>query len=120
MNPLIRRCFSLHAFVYSHVLYHNTLSLQSRPQSCSLADELNVLMSRPTQRFFSQNHEIRQILRDTGRADRYDAVVRLTPIQFAAGAVLTLLIGNAYLVPILGLGFSLIPACYLRSLPRMG
>ena len=53
MNPLIRRCFSLHAFVYSHVLYHNTLSLQSRPQSYSLADELNVLMSRPTQRFFS-------------------------------------------------------------------
>ena len=31
------------------------------------------------------------------------------------GAVLALLIGNVYMVPILGIGFSLIPIWYLRS-----
>ena len=64
---------------------------------------------------FTQDYETRQILKDTGRADRYDAVTRLTLILFAAGAVLALLIGNTYLVPVLGLGFSLIPVWYLRS-----
>ena len=45
---------------------------------------------------FNQDYEIRQILKDTGRADRYEAVTRLTLILFAVGAVLALLIGNVY------------------------
>lgn len=88
---------------------------RSRRKTATLTDELNVLMGTPSQRFFSQDIEIRQILKDTGRADRYDAVTRLTLILFAIGAVLALLIGNVYMVPVLGLGFSLIPIWYLRS-----
>lgn len=87
----------------------------SRRRTATLGDELNVLMGTPAQRFFNQDFEIKQILKDTGRADRYDAVTRLTLILFAVGAVLALLIGNMYMVPVLGLGFSLIPIWYLRN-----
>ena len=54
-------------------------------------------------------------MKGTGRADRYEAIKRLSLILFAVGAVLALLIGNVYMVPILGIGFSLIPIWYLRS-----
>ena len=111
-------CFALIAaglFALSGVRMKDILEVifRSRRRTATLGDELNVLMGRPAQRFFTQDYEIRQILKDTGRADRYDAVTRLTLILFAAGAVLALLIGNAYLVPILGLGFSLVPVWYL-------
>ena len=84
-------------------------------KTATLSDELNVLMGTPARGFFNQDYEIKQILKDTGRADRYEAVTRLTLILFAVGAVLALLIGNVYLVPILGISFSLVPIWYLRS-----
>lgn len=87
----------------------------SRRRTATLTDELNVLMGTPAKGFFNQEYEIRQILKDMGRADRYETITRLTLILFAVGGVLALLIGNVYLVPILGVGFSLIPIWYLRS-----
>ncbi|MCA5577258.1 type II secretion system F family protein [Enterocloster clostridioformis] len=87
----------------------------SKRHTATLSDELNVLMGTPTGGFFNQDYEIKQILKDTGKADRYEAVTQLTLILFAVGAVLALLINNVYLVPILGIGFSLLPMWYLRS-----
>ena len=92
------------------------LTPSSAPQrkSATLSDELNVLLGT-SQGFFNQDYELKQILKGTGRADRYEAIKRLSLILFAVGAVLALLIGNVYMVPILGIGFSLIPIWYLRS-----
>lgn len=84
-------------------------------KKATLSDELNVLMGTPAKGFFNQEYEMKQILMDTGRTDRYEAVKRLSLILFAVGAVLALLINNVYMVPILGMGFSLIPMWYLRS-----
>lgn len=89
--------------------------LSSQKKSATLSDELNVLMGTPAKGFFNQDFEIKQILKSTGRTDRYESIKRLSLILFAVGAVLALLIGNIYLVPILGIGFSLIPLWYLRS-----
>lgn len=88
---------------------------RSQRKTATLTDELNVLMGTPAKGFFNQDYEIKQILKDTGRADRYEAITRLTLILFAVGGVLALLINNIYMVPILGIGFSLIPIWYLRS-----
>ena len=44
-----------------------------------------------------------------------DVYKRQTLILFAVGAVLALLIGNVYMVPIMGIGFSLLPVWYLHS-----
>lgn len=84
-------------------------------KKATLNDELNVLMGTPAKGFFNQEYEMKQILMDIGRTDRYEAVKRLSLILFAVGAVLALLINNVYMVPILGMGFSLIPMWYLRS-----
>ena len=78
---------------------------RSQRKSATLTDELNVLMGTPAKGFFNQDFELKQILKGTGRADRYEAV----------GGALALLIGNVYMVPILGIGFSLAPIWYLRS-----
>ena len=82
---------------------------RSQRKSATLSDELNVLLGTPAKGFFNQDYELKQILKGTGRADRYEAIKRLSLILFAVGAVLALLIGNVYMVPILGIGFSLIP-----------
>ena len=88
---------------------------RSQRKSATLSDELNVLLGTPAKGFFNQDYELKQILKGTGRADRYEAIKRLSLILFAVGSVLALLIGNVYMVPILGIGFSLIPIWYLRS-----
>ena len=87
----------------------------SRRKAATLTDELNVLMGTPAKGFFNQDYELKRILQDTGRADHYEAVKRLSLILFAVGAVLAMLIGNVYMVPIMGIGFSLAPIWYLRS-----
>ena len=88
---------------------------RSQRKSATLTDELNVLMGTPAKGFFNQDFELKQILKGTGRADRYEAVKRLSLILFGVGAALALLINNVYMVPILGIGFSLAPIWYLRS-----
>ena len=75
---------------------------RSQRKSATLSDELNVLLGTPAKGFFNQDYELKQILKGTGRADRYEAVKRLSLILFAVGAVLALLIGNVYMVPIRG------------------
>ena len=87
----------------------------SRRKAVTLGDELKVLMGTPSKGFFSQDYEIKQILRDTGREDKYEFIKQLSLLLFAVGAVLALLINNVYMVPIMGIGFSLIPVWYLRS-----
>jgi len=87
----------------------------SQKKSATLSDELNVLMGTPAKGFFNQDLEVKQILKNTGRADRYESIKRLSLILFGVGGVLALLIGNIYLVPILGIGFSFTPLWYLRS-----
>ena len=89
---------------------------RSQRKSATLSDELNVLLGTPAKGFFNQDYELKQILKGTGRADRYEAIKRLSLILFAVGAVLALLIGNVYMVPILGIGFSLIPIWFLAPI----
>ena len=70
---------------------------RSQRKAATLSDELNVLMGTPAKGFFNQDYELKQILKGTGRSDRYEAVKRLSLILFAVGAVLALLINNVYI-----------------------
>ena len=51
---------------------------RSQRKSATLSDELNVLLGTPAKGFFNQDFELIQILKGTGRADRYEAVKRLS------------------------------------------
>ena len=47
---------------------------RSQRKAATLSDELNVLMGTPAKGFFNQDYELKQILKGTGRADRYASV----------------------------------------------
>ena len=51
---------------------------RSQRKAATLSDELNVLMGTPAKGFFNQDYKLKQILKGTGRSDRYEAVKRLT------------------------------------------
>ena len=91
------------------------LTALSRQTAITLDDELKVLTGMEVKRFFNRNDEMEQILKGTGREGQFAFVKRLSLILFAVGGVLALMIGNVYMVPILGVGFSLAPVWYLRS-----
>ena len=74
---------------------------RSQRKAATLSDELNVLMGTPAKGFFNQDYELKQILKGTGRSDRYEAVKRLSLILFAVGAVLALLINNVYMLSLI-------------------
>jgi tight adherence protein B len=87
----------------------------SRGKTVTLSDELKVLQGIPTKGFFSREYEIEQILEGMGRANQFSVVKQSSLLLFAVGTVLALLLNNVYMVPILGIGFSLFPVWYLRS-----
>ena len=72
-------------------------------------------MGIPVKGFFNREYELGEMLRSMGRAEKFTAVKQLSLLLFAVGAVLALLLNNIYMVPIFGIGFSLVPVWYLRS-----
>lgn len=89
--------------------------MRSGRRTSTLRDDMNILTGTPARGFFRQDYELKEMLISTGRENRYETVKYLSLILFAAGAGLALLLGNTFLVPVLGIGFSLIPLWYLRS-----
>jgi len=102
-------------FALFRVRFIDMFMVMSNRRTMTLSDELNALLGTPPKGFFSRDYEIEQILHDTGRDHQFEFVKRLSLVLFAVGAALALLIENVFLVPILGIGFSLVPVWYLRS-----
>lgn len=118
MEWLYILCFVLLSaglFALLGVRLGDLLFSMSQGKTVTLGDELKVLQGIPTKGFFSREYEIEQILEGMGRAGQFSAIKQISLILFAVGAVLALLLNNVYMVPILGIGFSLIPVWYLRS-----
>ena len=91
------------------------LTIFSKSKSVTLSDELKVVIGIPVKGFFNREYELGEMLRSMGRAEKFTAVKQLSLLLFAVGAVLALLLNNIYMVPIFGIGFSLVPVWYLRS-----
>ena len=111
-------CFVLIAaglFSFFGIRAGDIFTVLSQRRAVTLTDELNTLIGTPTKGFFSRDYEIEQILKDTGRINQFDRVKQSSVLLFAMGAVFAMLIGNVFLVPILAIGFSLLPVWYLRS-----
>lgn len=86
------------------------------PRRSTLQDDLNVLLGKPAKGFFNRETlEIEQLLKATGRENRFALVKRASVLLFALGAVAALLLNNPFLIPILGAGFAFAPVWYLRS-----
>ncbi len=82
----------------------------------TLAEDLEVMSGNTPRGFFKrESYEIEQILKATGRESRFESVKTFAVIGFAVGCLAALLVGNAFLVPVLGLAFAYIPVFYVRS-----
>ena len=82
----------------------------------TLAEDLEVMAGNtPTGFFKRESYEVEQILKATGRENKFESIKTFSVIGFAVGCLLALLMGNAFLVPVLGLAFAYIPVFYVRS-----
>lgn len=58
--------------------------------------------------------EVSQILEDTGRSSAMPLLCTISICLFGAGAVVAALFGNYFLIPVLAVGFALLPFWYVR------
>lgn len=58
--------------------------------------------------------EIREILEDTGRSAMLPLLCTVSVCLFGAGAVLAVLFGNLFMIPVLAAGFAFLPFFYVR------
>lgn len=90
--------------------------LVKRGGTSTLGEDLEIMSGNTPRGFFKrESYEIEQILKATGRESRFETVKTFAIIGFAVGALLALLMGNAFLVPVLGLAMAYIPVIYVRS-----
>lgn len=84
--------------------------------SSTLAEDLEVISGDTPRGFFKrESYEVEQILKATGREGKFESVKTFAVIGFAVGCLAALLLGNAFLVPVLGLAFAYIPVFYIRA-----
>ena len=82
----------------------------------TLQDDVDVLLGKPAKGFFNRESvEIEQLLKTTGREGRFTVIKRISVLLFAVGAVISLLLNNPFLIPVLCAGFAFAPIWYLRS-----
>lgn len=115
LNIIIFLLLSAGLFSLFGVQAGDLLMAFSRTKAVALSDELKVVMGIPVKGFFNREYELGEMLKSMGREDKFAVVKRVSLLLFAVGAILALLLNNVYMVPIFGIGFSLMPIWYLRS-----
>ena len=98
------------------IRFNDFIRIMDNPRRSTLQDALHVLLGKPAKGFFNRETlEIEQLLKATGRENRFALVKRISILLFALGATAALLLNNPFLIPILGTGFAFAPVWYLRS-----
>lgn len=88
-------------------------SLLSKPHS--IKNEINETTKRMKMSFFRREvTEVELILKITGREHRFPILCALSLLLFAIGAGIAIMLGNIFLVPVLGVGFLFLPFWYVR------
>lgn len=103
-------------FILLSIRFNDFIRIMDNPRRSTLQDDLDVLLGKPAKGFFNRETlEIEQLLKATGRENRFALVKRISILLFALGATAALLLNNPFLIPILGTGFAFAPVWYLRS-----
>ena len=103
-------------FTLFDIRFTDLLNLLAVGKKSTLNDDIDVLLGKPAKGFFNRESvEIEQLLKSTGRENRFTMVKRISVLLFSLGAVVSLLLNNPFLIPILGAGFALAPVWYLRA-----
>lgn len=88
--------------------------LLKRPRS--IRDEINETTKRKKPSFLRREiSEAQEILRMTGRSERFSMVCAASLLFFAFGACVAILMQNVFLVPVLAVGLAFLPFLYVRT-----
>ena len=113
---IIILCCSKRFFTLFDIRFTDLLNLLAVGKKSTLNDDIDVLLGKPAKGFFNRESvEIEQLLKSTGRENRFTMVKRISVLLFSLGAVVSLLLNNPFLIPILEAGFALAPVWYLRA-----
>jgi len=87
--------------------------LMSKPRS--IKDEINEMTKRKKISFFRREiDEVQEILKITGRENRFPIICALSLLLFAMGGSIAIILGNYFLVPVMAIGFMFMPFWYVR------
>lgn len=87
--------------------------LMSKPRS--IKDEVNEITKRKKISFFRREiDEVQEILKITGRENRFPIICALSLLLFAMGGSIAIILGNYFLVPVMAIGFMFVPFWYVR------
>lgn len=87
--------------------------LTAKPRS--LKDDINETTRRKKKSLFRREiADVRNILKMTGREQKFPAICALSLLLFVCGAAAAIMLGNIFLVPVLAVGMMFIPFWYVR------
>lgn len=88
-------------------------SLSKRPGS--IKNEIKVATQRKKVSYFRREiSEVQAILKLTGRESWFSMVCALSLLLFVIGSSIAILLGNLFALPVLGIGFMMLPFWYIR------
>ena len=88
-------------------------SIMTKPRS--IKDEINEITKRKKLSYFRRELvEVQSILKLTGREGWFPMICALSLLLFAIGSGVAILLGNFFSIPVLGIGFMLLPFWYVR------
>lgn len=88
-------------------------SIMNKPRS--IKDEINEITKRKKMSYFRREIvEVQSILKLTGREGWFPMICAVSLFLFAIGSGIAIVLGNFFSVPVLGIGFMLLPFWYVR------
>lgn len=103
-------------FALFAVKWQDFTMLLPHQKKSNLQTDVHRLLGKPKQGFLQRElSELEQLLKTTGRADRFHTLKRTSLLLFALGAVTALILNNVFMIPVLGATFAFLPVWYLRS-----
>ena len=88
-------------------------SIMNKPRS--IKNEINEITKRKKMSYFRREIvEVQSILKLTGREGWFPMICAVSLFLFAIGSGIAIVLGNFFSVPVLGIGFMLLPFWYVR------
>ena len=88
-------------------------SIMNKPRS--IKDEINEITKRKKMSYFRREIvEVQSVLKLTGREGWFPMICAVSLFLFAIGSGVAIVLGNFFSVPVLGIGFMLLPFWYVR------
>lgn len=102
--------FSLSPMEFTDSVFKNILN---KPRS--IKEEINEITKRKKVSYFRREViEVQSILKLTGREGWFPMICAVSLFLFAIGSGIAIVLGNFFSVPVLGIGFMLLPFWYVR------